>query len=270
MMYSRGIIHIDDIDVRDRRCLLRVDLNVPMKNGKILDDTRITKIKDQIIELTEVRGAKLTLLTHLGDRKQTVKPVADRLGELIGYDIPILTSHLEQNDHKVTILENLRSCPGEENNDIEYAKELAKYGDVYINDAFSCSHRKHASIDALPRLINEAFIGKNFVEEMETLDRLLLKPEGPLCVIIGGSKISTKMSALEKITGIADKLVLGGGILNTCHHAYGHNIGKSLYEEGMKHAVHSHINEKCHMVMPWDFVVAEELKPNTQNTNSHF
>ena len=217
---------LDALDVSAKRVLLRVDLNVPLQNGKILDDTRVSRIIPTIEALLE-RGASVVLLSHLGRPKGnkvaelSLRPLRDALAanlgerdvtfveDIVGDDATAAAESLGRGS--VLLLENLRFDPGEESNDPEFAQRLARLGDAYVDDAFSCAHRAHASIDALARML-PAVAGLEMAHELDVLETTLNAPDRPLIAIIGGAKVSTKLGVLEALAKKVDTLVISGGM----------------------------------------------------------
>jgi phosphoglycerate kinase len=257
--------------------LLRADLNVPMHNGAVTDDSRLYRLLPTLKDLAK-DNAKIVILSHFGrpdgkpDPKYSLNPVARALEQLwkqpvafaddcIGTKAAAAIQSLSPG--QVLVLENTRFHPGEEANDPEFAKALAALGEVYVNDAFSCAHRAHASTEGLAHLLPAA-AGRLMQLELETLTKALSKPERPVAALVGGSKISTKLALLENLIGKVDILVLGGGMANTFLAAKGKPIGKSLSEPDMYDTARA-IMEKaasrdCHILLPKDAVVAEALK----------
>jgi len=208
---------IKNINVRNKRVLLRVDFNVPIKNGKVADDFRIKKTLPTINFLKK-GGAKVIIISHLTDGKaKSLKPVAEYLSKRVGDD--------------VVLLENIRNYPGEEKNDRNFAKQLAKLGDIYVNDAFSVSHRNHASIVSLPKYLPSC-AGLLFEEEYKHL-KGVFKPRHPFLFILGGVKFGTKLPVLEKFVKIADKIFVGGALANNFFWAKKINIGRSVFDKNI-------------------------------------
>jgi phosphoglycerate kinase len=204
-------------NIKGKRALVRVDFNVPIKNGKVEDDFRIKKALPTI-KFLQKKGAKVILISHLGkDGSASMQPVAD-----------CLRKYIKKN---VTLLENIRKYPGEGKNDPKFAKELAKLGDFYVNDAFSVSHRKHASIVGVPKYL-PSYAGFQLEEEIENLSKVFKKPKHPFLFILGGAKFSTKMPLLKKYLKIADQIFIGGALLNDFLKAQGYEVGKSLVDKG--------------------------------------
>ncbi|HVO16420.1 MAG TPA: phosphoglycerate kinase [Alphaproteobacteria bacterium] len=270
---------IDDIDVAGKRVLVRVDLNVPIKDGRVTDATRIVRLTPTLDELAK-RGARLVLLSHFGRPKgkvaadmslrPVVAPLAQALERPVAFAEDCIGPKAEQavaalKDGQVVLLENLRFHAGEEDNDPAFAKRLAALGDVYVNDAFSAAHRAHASTEALARLLPAA-AGRLMQAELEALARALTSPARPVAAIVGGAKISTKLDLLGNLVAKVDVLAIGGGMANTFLHATGTAVGRSLCEPDMAATVKdvmARAKEKgCAIVLPVDAVVAREFKAN--------
>ena len=240
---------LDDLgDVAERRVFVRADFNVPLENGRVADDLRIRATIPTLRELIE-RGASLVVATHLGRPKGQPKdelrlrPVADRLGELLGREGMALdevagdgpeaaAGHLEAGE--VLLLENLRFDPGEEANDVRFAGRLAELADAYVDDAFGAAHREHASVSALPELMvasgRSAVAGRLLQKEVEVLGRLLREPDDPYVAILGGAKVSDKLGVLDALADRADALLIGGAMAFTLIAAGGGSVGESLVE----------------------------------------
>lgn len=247
MSTSPGLKYIKtirDFELTDKVVFLRLDLNVPLENGKITDETRITASLPTIKYAVD-RGAKLVLASHLGrpktkdDVEFSLEPVALRLSELLGMEVLLveepksnaakgLLSGLKKN--QIILLENLRFEPGETKNSDEFASVLASYCQIYINDAFGASHRAHASIEALPRMMKEKGIGFLIEKEIQILDQLLENPTRPYLAILGGSKVSDKIGVIEKLIDVVDTFIIGGAMAYTFLKARGVPVGKSLVE----------------------------------------
>ena len=270
---------IDDIDVAGRRVLVRVDLNVPIKDGKVTDGTRIVRLTPTLDELAR-RGARVVLLSHFGrpngkvakdlSLRPVVAPLADALKRPVAFAEDCVGPAAERavaalKDGDVVLLENLRFHPEEEANDAAFAKRLAALGDVYVNDAFSCAHRAHASTEAIAHLLPAA-AGRLMQAELEALARALSAPERPVAAIVGGAKISTKLDLLGNLVAKVDVLAIGGGMANTFLHATGRAVGKSLCEPDMAATVLDVLarakRQGCAIVLPVDAVVAREFKAN--------
>ncbi len=267
---------IDDLDVAGKRVLVRADLNVPMKDGKITDTTRMDRTVPTLLELAK-RGAKVIVLSHLGRPKGqkkpefTLKPIADALAGIAGKPVAFGSDCIgpeaaavvnAMNDGDLAMLENVRFYPEEEKNDEGFARKLAENGDFLVSDAFSCSHRAHASVEALARILPSA-AGRLMQAELEALEGALENPEHPVAALVGGAKISTKLDVLGNLTAKVDLLIIGGAMANTFLAAKGVDVGKSLCEHEMADNVRAIMAtaEKagCEIVLPTDVVVAAEF-----------
>jgi phosphoglycerate kinase len=268
---------IDDFEVKGKRVLVRADLNVPMKDGQVSDLTRLERTAPTILELAK-KGAKVVVLAHFGRPKgkpvpdMSLKPVADALGKVMGRPVPFAADCIGApaaatvaglKDGEVAVLENLRFHGAEEKNDSAFAGQLAELGDLYVNDAFSCAHRAHASTEAIARLLPAA-AGRLMQAELEALGRALEAPKRPLAALVGGAKVSTKMEVLGHLAAMVDVLIIGGGMANTFLFAAGVDVGKSLCEKDMAiqaRAIRETAAKRgCKVVLPADAVVAREFK----------
>ncbi|HEB85997.1 MAG TPA: phosphoglycerate kinase [Gammaproteobacteria bacterium] len=238
-----SVIKMADLDLAGKRVLIRQDLNVPVKDGKVSSDKRIRASLPTIERCIEA-GAKVMLMSHLGRPVEgepadefSLLPVADYLSDALDKDVKLITDYLEQapelNDGDVVMLENCRFNPGEKNNDDALAKKYASLCDVYVMDAFGTAHRAQASTYGVARFAPIAAAGPLLAGELEALGKALDNPARPMVAIVGGSKVSTKLTVLESLSQIVDQLIVGGGIANTFIAAEGHNVGKSLYEENL-------------------------------------
>jgi len=241
-----AIKSISDLDVSGRRVFIRVDFNVPLTpTGQVSDDTRIRESLPTI-KLAIERGARVVLASHLGrpkgkpDKQYTLEPVAARLAELIGDDVALTDEPVGDGARKVVndlragavaMLENLRFSPAEEANDEGFARALASYADVYVNDAFGTAHRAHASTVGIAKLVSEKGMGLLMEREVKFLGRLLGDVERPFVAIIGGAKVSDKIAVLENLLGRVDQILVGGAMANTFLKAKGGKMGRSLVEE---------------------------------------
>jgi phosphoglycerate kinase len=269
---------LDDLDVANKRVLLRADLNVPVKDGKVTDATRIERLAPTI-EALIARGAKIVVMSHFGRPKgpdtenslrQLVEPLSQAIGgrtvhfatDCIGPEAKKIVDALKPGE--VALLENLRFHPEEEKNDPGFAKSLAELGDIYVDDAFSAAHRAHASIAALAHLLPNA-AGKLMQAELDALGAALEHPEHPVIALIGGSKVSTKLDLLKFIIGKVDRLAIGGAMANTFLFAQGRGVGRSLCEKEMADTARDILaaaeKQGCGVILPDDAVTAEELKP---------
>jgi phosphoglycerate kinase len=269
---------LDDIDPAGKRVLLRADLNVPMKDGKVTDATRIERLAPTIRALAE-RGGKVVVMSHFGrpkvgpDPAFSLRPLAAPLAAAIGRRVafaedcvgPAAESVVARlKPGEVALLENLRFHKEEESNDAGFARQLAALGDLYVNDAFSAAHRAHASTEALAHLLPAA-AGRLMQAELEALASALETPERPVAALVGGAKVSTKLDLLGFIIGKVDILIIGGAMANTLLFAQGRPVGRSLCERDMADTARQLMaraeTAKCRLVLPSDAVVARELKP---------
>jgi phosphoglycerate kinase len=271
---------IDDLKVAGKRVLVRGDLNVPVKDGKVSDATRIERLVPTIRDLAD-RGARVVVLSHFGRPKgkvvpdMSLAPVADALSRALGRPVAFAPDCVGDaarkvvdglKDGEVALLENLRFHAGEEKNDAEFARRLAALGDFYVNDGFSVSHRAHASTEAIARLLPSA-AGRNMQAELEALEAALGAPKRPVLAIVGGAKISTKLDVLGNLIGKVDALVIGGAMANTFLHALGTDVGKSLCEADLADTARAIMAKAdaagCEIVLPSDVVVASKLEAGT-------
>jgi len=268
---------IDDLDVVGKRVLVRADLNVPMSDGKVTDTTRIDRTVPTINELSN-KGAKVIVLSHFGRPKGQIvpelslAPIAEALAvactqpvkfasDTIGPQAEKLIADMADGD--IVMLENLRFNAGEEANDRIFTVNLSKLGDAYVSDAFSCSHRAHASTEGLAHLLPAA-AGRLMQVEVESLAKALENPEKPVAAVVGGAKVSTKMEVLGNLSAKVEVLIIGGGMANTFLFAQGFDVGNSLCEKDMADEARGILEraEKagCQIVLPVDGVVAREFK----------
>jgi phosphoglycerate kinase len=269
---------LDDLDVAGKRVLLRADLNVPVKDGKVSDATRIERLAPTI-EALIAKGARIVVLSHFGrpkgpDTENSLRPMVGPLSraiggrkvafaaDCIGPEAKKVVDALKPGE--VALLENLRFHPEEEQNDAGFAKALAELGDVYVNDGFSAAHRAHASISALAHLLPNA-AGKGMQAELEALSSALEHPEHPVIALVGGSKVSTKLDLLKFIIGKVDRLAIGGAMANTFLYAQGRGVGRSLCEKEMADTARAILRQaeerNCAVILPDDAVTAEKLEP---------
>jgi len=270
---------LDDVDVKGKRVLLRVDLNVPMEGGRVTDATRLERVAPTITEIAE-RGGRVILLAHLGrprgrDPKDSLKPVAAALAgiikrpaafadDCIGEVASRAVSAMKNGD--ILCLENTRFHKEEENNDPAFVAELAKLGDIWVNDAFSAAHRAHASTEGLGRKL-PAYAGRTMQAELDALSRALERPVKPVIAIVGGAKVSTKIDLLQNLVSKVDALVIGGGMANTFLHAQGIAVGKSLAEKDLAGTALKIIEKatasNCAIILPVDATVAFHFAANS-------
>ena len=270
---------LDDVDVAGKTVLLRADLNVPMQDGKVSDTTRIERILPGLHELME-KGARIAVLTHFGRPKgrvvaeMSLEPVAAAMGGLLGKPLRFADDCIgpaaqnavgELENGAVTLLQNLRYHPGEETNDPVFAAELAMLGDLYVNDAFSCAHRTHASVCGLAERL-PAYAGRLMQAELEALDNALGHPAKPVAALVGGAKVSTKLALLGNLVTKVDAIIIGGGMANTFLAARGVDVGRSLCEHDLTGTAREIMDKakaaNCTIHLPGDAVVAREFGEN--------
>jgi phosphoglycerate kinase len=269
---------LDDIDPKGKRVLLRADLNVPVKDGKVGDATRIERLAPTIRELAE-HGARVVVMSHFGRPKgkpeaayslrPLVMPLAQAIGRPVAFAEDCVGPAAERvvatlKPGEVALLENLRFHPEEEKNDPGFAKQLAALGDLYVNDAFSAAHRAHASTEALAHLLPAA-AGRLMQAELDALGDALETPKRPVAALIGGAKVSTKLDLLSFVIAKVDVLIIGGAMANTLLFAQGVAVGKSLCERDMADTARRLIDQAkqagCTLMLPLDGVIAREFKP---------
>jgi phosphoglycerate kinase len=273
---------IADTDVNGRRVLVRADLNVPVADGKVSDATRLERLVPGLKDLAG-RGARVVVMSHFGRPKGgpapefSLRPVAASLAGLLGKPVAFAPDCIGEaadkivnalKDGDIAVLENLRFHMGEENNDPAFAAELAKLGDMFVGDAFSCAHRAHASTEGITHIL-PSYAGPLLLEEINALRSALEKPARPTAAVVGGAKVSTKIPVLENLMAKVDRLIIGGGMANTFLGAQGLAIGKSLAEPDF-YATARDILAKakardCTIVLPVDAVVAREFKAGATN-----
>ena len=270
---------LDDARLAGQRVLLRADLNVPVRDGRISDLTRIERLSPTILELADA-GARVIVCSHFdrpkGKRVPTMSlaPMAQALGEALGRTVAFAPDCIGPEaqravaamaDGDVLVLENTRFHAGEEANDPAFARELAALADLYVNDAFSAAHRAHASTEGVAHLL-PAYAGRLMQAELDALDGALGSPARPVCAIVGGSKVSTKLELLGNLSGRVDVLVIGGAMANTFLAAQGTAVGKSLQEADMHATARDILAEAnragCDVVLPTDAIVAREFRAN--------
>ena len=281
MRSATAVRTLDDIDVKGKRVLVRLDLNVPMKDGKVADALRIERQAPTLRELSD-KGARVIVLSHFDRPKgkrvaaMSLAPLAPALARSIGRPVAFAEDCIGDaaqeavtrlKDGEVLLLENTRFHAGEEANDPAFVKAVASLGDVFVNDAFSAAHRAHATTEGLAHLL-PSVAGRAMEGELTHLHRALDRPERPLMAVVGGAKISTKIALLGNLVKRVDVLVIGGGMANTFLAARGCEVGKSLCErdqlETAREIIHSAVAQGAALVLPVDVVAAKEFRPNAE------
>ncbi len=264
------------IILKDKKVLLRVDLNVPIKNGSITETSRIEKIIPTIKLLIE-KEAKIIILSHIGRPKgkiveaMSLEPISKKLTYMLNKKVLFNKNLINENtlneinampNGSIIMLENIRFNEGEESNDAEFSKRLSSLGDVYINDAFSCSHRSHASVEGITKYI-PSYFGLQINEEINALKKITSEIKKPVTLIIGGSKISTKVNIINNLIKKFDNIIIVGGMANTVLNYFGVKIGKSICEHNSKDLIKSIIENsnkyKCKITYPLDVIVSKNL-----------
>ena len=270
---------LDHVNVTGLRVLLRADLNVPMHEGKVTDLTRVERLVPTILELSE-KGAKVIVLSHFDRPKgkrvesMSLKPIAEALATVMNKPVafaddcvgPVAEEAVaKMHNGDILVLENTRFHAGEEENNPEFAAALAKLGDIYVNDAFSASHRAHASVVGIAKHL-PAFAGRLMQAELHALEQALGTPARPVAAIVAGSKVSTKLDLLTNLVAKVDILVIGGAMANTFLAAEGYNVGKSLQEPDLHDTAReiqkAAVVKGCELILPRDVVVAEKFEAN--------
>ncbi|MGN6817192.1 MAG: phosphoglycerate kinase [Sphingomonas sp.] len=283
---ARNFKTLDDMgDIAGKRVLVREDLNVPMADGAVTDDTRLRAAVPTVAELAD-KGAKVLVLAHFGRPKGQRNPemslalVTRPFEQVLGRSVRFIDDEgaadaiATLKDGDVAILENTRFDPGEEKNAPETVGRLAALGDLYVNDAFSAAHRAHASTEGLAHKL-PAYAGRQMEAELDALDKALGAPEHPVAAVVGGAKVSTKLDVLKHLVARVDHLIIGGGMANTFLAARGVNVGKSLAEHDLTGTAEEIFDAAdaagCTIHLPYDVVVAKEFTPNpaTRTVNVH-
>jgi phosphoglycerate kinase len=277
---SNAFRTLDQADVKNKRVLVRLDLNVPTENGKVTDATRIERAAPTITEIAD-KGGKVILLSHFGrpkgrDPGQSLKPVAEEVGRVLKRPVGFAedcigpTAEAAVNAMKpgdILCLENTRFHQDEEKNVPDFVAKLAELGDIYVNDAFSAAHRAHASTEGLAHKL-PPFAGRSMQAELEALGKALVAPQRPVAAIVGGAKVSTKLDLLGNLIEKVDVLIIGGGMANTFLFAQGKPIGKSLAERDLADTAREVLAKAeargCEIVLPVDAVVAPKLEANAE------
>ncbi|CAN1501152.1 Pgk 3-phosphoglycerate kinase [Sphingomonadaceae bacterium] len=271
---------LDDLgDIKGKRALVRVDLNVPMADGRVTDETRMRALLPTVLELAD-KGAKVLLLAHFGRPKgakhseMSVSMVLDALQEVVGREImfvpEVAGDVVAQSvgilaDGDIALLENTRFWAGEEKNDPELARAVAANGDLYVNDAFSAAHRAHMSTEGLAHIL-PAYAGRSMEAELKALEAALGSPEHPVAAVVGGAKVSTKLDVLNNLVKQVDHLIIGGGMANTFLAARGVHVGKSLCEHDLADQANAIMDAAdaagCTVHLPYDVVTSREFRAN--------
>ena len=269
-------------NLNNKKILLRLDLNVPLDNGKITDTTRIDKIIPTLKFLIS-QNTKIIIISHVGRPKGktlnelSLKPICDDLENKLNHKIKLIRDNFKEFDNKdifqdhnenIVMLENIRFYSEEEKNDLEFAKCLSNLADIYVNDAFSCSHRAHASIHQITNYL-PSYSGLQLDLEVNALKKITSEIKKPITCVIGGSKISTKINIIKNLIPKFDNIIIVGGMANNMIKYLGHNIGKSIYEENMNSIIEDIFSlsekENCKIVYPIDIVIAKDLNGIPEN-----
>ena len=273
---------LDDLNVKGKRVLVRADLNVPMKDGKVTDASRIERQAPTIKELSD-KGARVIVLSHFDRPKgkvvpsMSLAPIAPALSKELGKPVAFADDCVgdvaknavaKLKDGDIVLLENTRFHKGEEANDPDFTKQVASLGDIFVNDAFSAAHRAHATTTGLAYLLPSA-AGRSMQAELEHLDKALGNPQRPVMAVVGGAKVSTKLDLLQNLLSKVDYLVIGGAMANTFFVAEGRQVGKSLAERDMVDTalaiIHKATETGCVLILPTDVVAAKEFKANAEH-----
>ncbi len=274
---------LDDLgDLTGKRVLVRVDLNVPMQDGRITDDTRLRAARQTILDLSG-KNAAVIILAHFDRPKgkhvpsMSLEQVCDGLASVLGRSVEFMSDEIGPaavartralEPGYIMLAENMRFYPGEESNDPAFVAELAKLGDSYVNDAFSAAHRAHASTEGLAHIL-PAYAGRTMEAELKALDAALGNPAHPVAAVVGGAKVSSKLDVLNNLVRKVDHLIIGGGMANTFLAARGVGVGKSLCEHDLKETALAILaaaeQANCTVHLPYDVVVAKEFKANADN-----
>jgi phosphoglycerate kinase len=272
---------VRDVDLRKKRVLVRVDFNVPLKEGRITDDTRITAALPTLNYILDQKGASLVIMSHLGrpkkpDKENSLAPVAERLSELLGRKVTLAPDCIGAETEAVVramkpgdvvLLENVRFHPEEEKNDPEFARKLASLGDVYVNDAFGTAHRAHASTEGVAKIL-PGVAGFLMEKEIKFLGGVFENPAKPFVAIIGGAKVSTKIAVLEALLPRVTTMIIGGGMSYTFLKVQGHSTGKSLVEEDLLATAKSFLDKAkssgAEVLLPIDHKVGAEFSESAK------
>ena len=265
---------LDDVDVAGKRVVIRLDLNVPVENGKVTDATRIERVVPTLRELLD-KNAAVIVLAHFDRPKgkvvpeMSLKPVAPALQASLGHPVKFVFTDWQSaptitvKPGECLLMENTRYHAGEEKNDAGFAKMLAGLGDIFVNDAFSAAHRAHSSTEGIAHLI-PAYAGRAMEAELRALEQALEKPKRPLVAVVGGAKVSSKLELLGNLSGLANTIVIGGGMANTFLAAQGYPVGKSLCEHDLlptaKEIIATAKSRGCALLLPTDVVVGKRIQ----------
>ncbi len=265
--------------IKGKKVFLRVDFNVPISGGRVSDVTKIEKLINNIKKLLD-QNCKIVLASHLGRPQKKGKtglsllPVSKMTKQLLNQEVkfleisPAAKEKIENGDEKIYMLENLRFDPGEESNSKDYAKLLSSFADIYINEAFSCSHRAHASIDAITQFL-ESYAGSSIIDEVDALEKVFLNSKKPVACLIGGSKISTKINLIINLMPKMDFMIIGGAMANNFFKNEGYNIGKSLVEENIDDTIkqihQAAKRNQCELILPIDVVCSKKFDQPGEN-----
>ncbi len=280
---SRNFLTLDDVDVSGKRVVVRMDLNVPMVGGRVTDNTRVVRLLPTLKELIR-KKAKTVILSHLGRPKGayvpdlSLAPIVDALSQALAmpvkFGVDCVGAEAEKavaglKTGEVILLENIRFHAGEEKNDAEFARQLAAHGDIFVNDAFSCSHRAHASTVGITQYL--PFVaGRLMEEELHNIETYLTQPERPFTAVVGGSKVSTKLALLESLVARVDNLIIGGAMANTFLLADGCKVGASLCEPDLKDTarrIRARAKEKgCTIHLPVDVMATTQFAAHAPGT----
>ena len=270
------LVKIADLDLSDKTVLIREDYNVPMKNFEITDNTRITATLPTLKHVINA-GAKLILVSHLGrpeegkyDEMFSLAPVAKLLSSQLGFEVPLIKNWIDgidMSNYQVVLCENVRFEKGEIDNDEELSRKMAQLCQIYVNDAFATAHRAQASTHGIAKYAAISAAGPLLISELKALTKALRKPAKPIVAIIGGAKVSTKLTIIKKLLEKIDTLILGGGIVNTFLNAASYEIGKSLYEKDLvetsKELIEQAKKNNCNILLPDDVLTGNKFEENT-------
>ena len=269
-----NVLKMGDLDLAGKRLLIREDLNVPIKDGKVSSDARL-RAALPTLKLALEQGAKVIVMSHLGrptegefEEKFSMQPVADYLGDALGQRVPVVADWrdgIELENGQLVLLENVRFNPGEKKDEESLAKAYAALCDIFVMDAFGTAHRAQASTHGVAKFAPTACAGPLLAAELENLEKALANPARPMVAIVGGSKVSTKLTVLETLSDKVDQLIVGGGIANTFLAAAGYNVGKSLCEEDLIPQAKA-LMEKCDIPLPTDVITGKKFDENEPAT----